>query len=645
MKKFVLLPTLLALIVTAPAYADQASSENYRRALAQIEAGHPDQAVNLAEHGHDSAMDKVITGYAMALPNNDFSFNELASFINSHPDWPGLKGILMIAEQKLPQGLTNDQVVNWFVAHAPLTPSGFYRFIDALEAKGMAQKASDLIRERWIERDFSGDEHLIYYSRFGNMLTLRDHYARLDRLLWANEVTAARQMYRYVGDEVRALAEARIGLANQLSGAESLVARVPANWQSDQGLLYERLRWRRKNNLDDAAIEILDRAPQRLVHIDAWWDERHIIIRRLLEKRDYRTAYRLAANNGLEAGQDFMQAEFLAGWLALRFLNQPDLARTHFDNMLQSATSPISRSRGAYWMGRTLEALGDRHEAEQYYESAAALNTTFYGHLAATRLSPDPMIVASPEPAIPSNLRQSFFARDVVRATESLYRLGYPDRAFSFFKAATDYASQRMEFFLLTELAYKLKRPDWAIKAAKAANQKNMIMAMNAYPILGMKLPSPPDPAFTHALIRQESLFNADAGSGVGAKGLMQLMPKTAQLVAKKLGIKYKAQSLLEPAYNVRLGTAYAAQMIGNYDGSYVLALAAYNAGPGRVHEWVSAYGDPRRGEIDPVDWIEMIPIYETRNYVQRVMENFEVYRARLNGGRASLTILQDLKR
>ena len=452
-------------------------------------------------------------------------------------------------------------------------------------------------------------------------------------------------MYPLVDADVKALAEARLALANQLNNAESYISHVPASLHNDPGLLYERLRWRRKNNMDDSAIEILTQAPSQLGRPDKWWDERNILIRRVMERRDYRLAYKLAADHGLQSGFDYVQAEFMAGWLALRFLNRPDTAHDHFEALLATANTPISRARGAYWLGRSLESLGDKQAAEQAYETAAALNTTFYGQLAMTRLYANPIIRSDPEPAIPANVRAHFFARDSVKAVEHLLRIGQSDRARHFFKAITDYSNQRVDFALLMELAYELQRPDWAINAAKAAAQKNMLVGAGSFPVLSLRIPTPPDLAFTHALIRQESLFNADAGSPAGARGLMQLMPRTAQGICHKLDIHYHESKLTEPDYNLRLGTAFVQEQLDQFNGSYILALAGYNAGPRRAREWMEQFGDPRTPHVDPIDWIEMIPIYETRNYVQRIIENLQFYRARLNGGQAPLLIVKDLKR
>jgi soluble lytic murein transglycosylase len=632
--------------VPAVAHRNDSPENEYRQAFAHLDAGEYDAAFRIIGRGSDPVLNMVLRGYAMARPGNDYSFDEISSFIADHPSWPNMNDLLMIAEQKLPSSASAEQTVNWFNAHQPLTPPGFYRYIDALQALGQTQTATETVRQRWIDRNFSNDELQAYYTRFASLLRPQDHRARLDRLLWVDNITAARQMYPLVGVGEKALAEARLALANQTSGAESLIAHVPESLQRDSGLLYERVRWRSKNNMDDAADDILLHAPERMERPDIWWSERNLLARRAMEKNDFALAYRLVARHGMASGsKEYAQAEFLAGWLALRFLDKPAIAEKHFQALLNAATTPISRARGAYWLGRAYEAMDNKTEAEQAYETAAALNTTFYGQLATTRLYANPVITAMPEPAIPSSIRSQFFANENILAIQHLARINQMDRVRSFFKAAADNASQRVEFVLLMELAYQLQRPDWAITTAKAASQKNMIVAAASYPVLSMRMPSPPEPAFTHALIRQESLFNTDAGSPVGARGLMQLMPKTAEGVARKLGIPFKPARLTDPDFNVRLGTAFIQQQIDSFDGSLILALAGYNAGPRRAREWMTAFGDPRTSRVDPIDWIELIPIQETRNYIQRIVENLQFYRARLNGGRAPLQIVQDLKR
>ncbi|MDD3181514.1 MAG: lytic transglycosylase domain-containing protein [Alphaproteobacteria bacterium] len=630
----------------SPALAKTGSgAPSYRDAFAAMDANQYERGRAVMLTGGDPILNKVLKGQLMALPGNDYSFDELAGFVSDNPDWPGLKGIMMIAEQKIPSSATNEQVVNWFNTNPPLTMAGFYRYIDALDSIGKGGKASEMIRARWIEKDFGTDDFEAFRSRYATLLTSQDHVARLDRLLWANNITASRAMYPYVSAGHQALAEARMALATQKSNVNTLISRVPASLQRDSGLLFERLRWRRKNDDTEGAIEILLNKPDHLGHTDLWWDETNIIMRRLIEQKDFKLAYRIVSNNKLESGFDYIQAEFTAGWLALRFLNKLNLAHKHFSNILSEASSPVSRARGYYWIGRTYEAAGQKRDAEQAYQSAAMINTTFYGQLAIAKLYKAPLIRATSEPPIPANVRNKFFKKDSVQAVSRLYRIGQNERARSFFRSAAEAASQRVEFALMLELAYRMQRPDWAVNVAKVASQKNIILTGGAYPILDLRIPTPPELALTHALIRQESQFKADAGSPVGARGLMQLMPGTAKDVAKKLDMRYSPARLIDPDYNVKLGTYFIQKQIDNFDGSYVLALAGYNAGPRRAREWVQSFGDPRSAQVDTIDWIELIPIYETRNYVQRILENLQFYRARLSKGEAPLLILHDLKR
>ncbi len=648
---FLLMVLALTLGVSVPVLAARAPKpaaapqQNYQYAFRLIDSGHVEQAAVFAAHGRDPVLNKVIRAVYMAHPGNDVGFNEMAAFIAQNPDWPGMKGILSIAEQKIPQSASPTQVIAWFQAHPPVSLAGFYRCVDALEATGQTQNLEAMVRIRWIDGDFNGDELAAFTSRFGNILGSNAHNARLDRVLWKDDLNGARRLYPYVDSNHRALAEARLALAHQNSNAAALAEDVPGSLQDDPGFLYEKLRWFRRNNRDEQANDILRHAPDELDKQEAWWEERQIMARRAIEKHDFDLAYRLTVDHGQNDPKTLIQAEFLAGWLALRFLNRPDEALEHFRRLYNNATTPISRSRGAYWMGRSYEMLSDKGDAEQAYEDAAALSITYYGQLAIARLQKDPVIHALPEPTIPPHIRNVFFDKDNIRAVEHLHDIGQTDRAHIFFKAAADGATQRADFALLMELAYQIRRPDYAIEAAKAANQKNMLMASGGFPVLDRVLPRPPEPAFTHALIRQESMFNPKAGSPVGAQGLMQLMPRTAKAVARMCGLKYRQKSLCEPDYNLRLGTTFIQQQLNMFNGSYVLALAAYNAGPGRVHEWMGQIGDPRDPNIDPIDWIELIPIYETRNYVQRILESLQVYRARLSGGQAPLKIVEDLRR
>lgn len=617
----------------------------YHRAFDAIAANHPQAAEDLIAQGTDPILNKVVTGYAMALPGNDYSFEQLNNFLNGNPGWPGLKAIQMIAEQKLPATMMPPQIMAWFTAHPPVTLVGFYHYIDALNQSGQAEVATSAIRTRWVEGNFTGDEQASFTSHFGTLLPAAIMWARMDHLLWKNSEAEARRMMPYVTATDQAVAAARLALASGDGAAESWLSRVPRDALNDAGLQFQKLRWLVKHNRDEDAFDMLQHPPAELGNPEAWWEQRQIMVRRAIARHDNRLAYELASNHGQSETKPLVQAEFLSGWLALRFLNQPALAQQHFQNVVENATTPITRARGAYWLGRTYEAMGDKNAAEQAYEDAAVFNTTYYGQLATTRLYANPVLTAKSDPPLPDSARRAFMGRDIMRAIVRLNDIGEPDRARSFFRAATEQATERAAFIVLTDIAVQMRRPDLGIAVVKAANQKDMQIANGGFPLLTTRPPTPPEAALTHALIKQESMFNPTAESPVGAKGLMQLMPRTARETARQSGLSYSENRLGEIDYNVRLGTAFAQKQIDHFNGSYVLALAGYNAGPGRVHEWLAQFGDPRDTSVDAIDWVELIPLQETRNYVQRIMENLQVYRAKLAGGQAPLLILNDLKR
>lgn len=641
----------LALILVFIPLQDTSARSNrlrlpsYERALKDISKGRTNNAKILVARSRHHILNEVLLVELMAQPGNDYNFQQLARFIMQHPDWPNMKGIRLIAEQKMPSNMPTKQILNWYTSYPPLTGIGFSRYIDSLNASGQENKAIKLVRSRWINKNFDNRDFKAYQSRYAPLLRKKDHRKRLDRLLWDERTTSAKKMYRYVYKSDKNLAEARIALIKNKGRVGPLINRVAAKHKKHPGLMFDRLKWRKKRGMRTGVLEILKNPPHRLGRPKLWWKERHIMARRLMERKQYTRAYYLVRKNGLtdDDGFAYLQAEFLAGWLALRKLKKPLIAEEHFRHITDTASSPISKARGYYWLGRAQESNNNRSHAAHSYESASMFNTTYYGQLAIAKLYNNPYVTAQPEPEIPSNIRKQFFARRIIKATEQLARKRLYNHAKKYFMAAAYYATKRVEYALLMELATMIERPDWAIKTAKIATQRGMLITGAAYPVLSTHIPTPPDLAFTHALIRQESLFDPKAGSHVGARGLMQLMPGTARDVARKLGIRYRKSKLTNPRYNLRLGTYFIQKQIDNFDGSLILALAAYNAGPRRAREWISKFGDPRLRRVDAIDWVESISIYETRNYIQRILESLQFYRARLNGGKAPLRIEQDL--
>ncbi|MEE8247968.1 MAG: lytic transglycosylase domain-containing protein, partial [Alphaproteobacteria bacterium] len=376
------------------------------------------------------------------------------------------------------------------------------------------------------------------------------------------------------------------------------------------------------------------------------WVERAIQVRRALDEGAVTEAYRLAQEHKQSEGADFAEAEWLAGWIALRFLDEDRVAYGHFARLYDAVRFPISRARGAYWAGRSAESMGESKLARQWYALGAAHPTAFYGQLAALKLGDGPALALDPDPSPGPEAVEAFNARELVRAVRLLAELGEKERLRPFIMRLNELAETPAEHALVALLAKSAGRADLAVASTKRSVRAGVVLAGAGYPVIGLPAGGAPEPALLLAVARQESEFNPKAVSNRDARGLMQLLPATAKVVSRQLKLRYDKKKLTEdPWYNARLGSAFLAELIERHDGSYVLALAAYNAGPSRVKRWLKAYGDPRTGEVDALDWIELVPFAETRNYLHRVLEGLQVYRHRIGGARMALTLEEDLAR
>lgn len=623
----------------------------YRAAFRHAESERWDEATRVAAEPRERLPGKVMRWLDLARPQSGNTFSSIADFIRANPRWPNQTGLLRQAELTMPAETPAAEARVWFNQHPPVSAAGMTRYAEALIATGEAGKAAEIVRKFWLDNNFvNNDDELEFRRHFAGTLRPHDHLARLDRVLWDHQDGAARRMLSLVDEGHQAVALARLALAGDEVGLDGVLRRVPDSLAGDPGLAYERLHWRRKKDNDAGALELLRSPPPELGRPALWWTERNILIRRVLEKRDYALAYRLAKAHGQTEGQPLAEAEFLAGWIALRYLKQPSDAFDHFHRMSRAAATPMSKARGAYWCGRAAEALGDRKQSREWYTAATKFPTMYYGQLAGVALGDEKPLALPPEPTIPAAEAADFNRRELVRVVRLLHEIDprdNADRVGLFLRRLGKDASAPAEFALLAKLAEEVRRPDMAIFVAKQAFAAGVTLAGPGYPTLALHQTGGVEPGLVLSLIRQESTFNTNIVSSAGAKGLMQLMPGTAQLVANKLGVRHTDARLIgDPDYNVMLGATYIGQMIDTWGGSYILAIAAYNAGPGRVHDWLSKYGDPRgAGGVEPVDWVESIPIAETRNYVQRILEALQVYRARLGQAGGDRTLKRDLRR
>jgi len=605
----------------------------YKAAFKAAKAGKWTAATRHAARAKDPLPAKVLSWLRFSTQGSGATFQEIDDFLTANPDWPRRASLRRRAEETMKAALQDTAALAWFAKEAPRTTAGAIRYGNALLAKGQRQEATRYIREAWRTLDMARPDERSFYRSFRNFLRKEDNVARLDRLIWDQRVGAARRQMRRVSRDQQHLAQARLMLMRRTGGVDGAIARVPSELQVHPGLVFERMRWRRRKGFTDRAVELLKHPPAQLIRPAKWWQERAILSRRALAEGDITTAYRLAQGHSQTKGSSLAEAEWLSGWIALRYLRDYDVARRHFQRLFKTVRYPISRARGAYWTARAIEENpadieNRRTQAMQWYRAAARFPTTFYGQLAIDRLSQQRNTRPPTEPAPSAAEMKQFEDRELVRATRLLAHLGQNKLVKTFVLRLTPLAKRPAEWALIGRLATDLNRNDLAIRVAKLAIRKGVTLTAAGYPKLNVRRDFSVEPALMHAVIRQESAFDTKAISRAGARGLMQLMPATARQVARQLKVRHNKQKLLtDPVHNLRLGSAYLDHLRENYDGSLILAVAAYNAGPGNVNRWIRLNGDPREfSTFDAIDWIESIPFSETRNYVQRVLENMTVY-------------------
>ena len=500
---------------------------------------------------------------------------------------------------------------------------------------GNKVKGINYIKEGWVNAELSKSELRFYRKKFKKYLNANDYINRADYLAWNNKYWDLKRLLRYLPKEYELLYNARQLLMSKSYGVDNAIAKVPAKFKNDAGLNYDRLKWRRKRGRVDSSVEILVKVKNTedyLVRPDKWWTEREIISRSLIYKKKYELAYKISSNHAMTDGPEFAAAEWMSGWIALSFLNDPLLAKDHFEKFYNNVGYPISVARGAYWLGRTYEKLNESETSSKWYKEASKFLTTYYGQLAFMKLDPNANFELSKDLEIKKEYRDYFFKKEIVKLIYLLDELDESKYAkFILRHLANDNIESGSEI-LAAELSTNIDRYDFAIQISKIASYEKRFHNKYNYPIIstpkyinGRKIP---EAAFILSIIRQESEFDLSANSHAGAKGLMQLMPYTAKLVAKQASLPYSRSRLTTDAeYNINLGSHYIAGLILEYEGAYPFAIAAYNAGPKRVRYWKKINKDPQKKQIDYVNWIELIKFKETRNYVQRVLENYNVYR------------------
>ncbi|MGE0501389.1 MAG: lytic transglycosylase domain-containing protein [Rhizobiaceae bacterium] len=583
-----------------------------------------------------ASLDHKILSWAIALGGGgNVPSADIDATARALSDWPGMATLRKNGERALwRENPAPEKVVASFADQAPQTFEGTMALARALVAMGREEKARAVLSPFWRTAKLEPREEALVIRSYGSLIAKQDHRFRMERMLYSERINSAGRVAGLAG--AKALHKAWAAVIRSERNARKLLDAVPMADRSAGYAFAEARHFRRKNAFDKAAAVML-KAPtdaDALVDPDAWWIERRVLARELVDKGKMETAYAIVAAHAAESAEHAADAEFHAGWYALRGLDDAARASGHFAHIESVAAGAISRSRAFYWMGRAAEA-GGSGDASAYYEQAAAYGTCFYGQLAAAKLGRIALDVAYPSPS--GEDRAAFEARESVAAIRRLERAGYESRADILYRNLAEQLESPGELALLATMAETRGDHTLALKIGKLAAARGLHVGALSHPvgaIPGEARTSDAGKALAYAIARQESEFNASAVSGAGARGLLQLLPGTARQMARATGLPYSKDRLTtDAAYNATLGAAFLGDQLGRFDGSYVLTFAGYNAGPGRTVDWIRRYGDPRGKTVeDVVDWIETIPFAETRSYVQRVMENYQVYKMRLSG-------------
>jgi len=607
-----------------------------KKAISEMEKSQWTKALSTSSRAKDKSINNFIQWNYLLTNGNQASFFDYLTFIDKNNDYPRIDRIRYLAEQKLDtKEISPKKIINWFGNNEPL--SGFGKMIlgESNILIGNEELGKKQIKEGWIDADLSSNELKFFRSKFKKYLDEKDYINRAEYLAWNNKYWDLKRILPYLPKDYELLYNARQLLMSKSYGVDEAIKNVPDKFVNDAGLNYDRLKWRRKRGRIDGSVEILlnvKNTKDYLVRPDLWWEEREIISRSLIYDKKFELAYKISSNHGLTEGSEFAEAEWMSGWIALSFLKDPLLAKDHFLNFYNNVSYPISTARGAYWLGKTFKTLKDKEQSNKWFEEATKYLTTYYGQLAFIELNPKGNFELEKDMEVDTKYKINFYDKELVKIIYLLDELDKDKYTKNILRhIANDNVAAGSEI-LAAELATNIGRFDYAIQISKIASYEKRFHNKYNYPIIstpklinGRKIP---ESAFILSIIRQESEFDMSANSHAGAKGLMQLMPYTAKLVSKQAKLPYsKSRLTTDPEYNINLGSHYIAGLILDYDGAYPFAVAAYNAGPNRVKYWKKINKDPQKNQINYVDWIELIKFRETRNYVQRVLENYNVYR------------------
>lgn len=645
-------PNLITLEVPKPARGGEAPSTApdpgslaFRAALEVLEKGEHERAFDLARALADDAERRAIQWAAIRDGQGRIGYEAVIRFSAEAPDFAGGAIFKTRLEQALLRAnAAGPEIIRHLGGAMPNTVDAQIALALAYVADGQTERAAGIARDIWLRYQLTRDEENRVHKRLGALLTAADHWDRAVNLMMHDRASGVERLMPFMSEAQKSLAVARNAVSRNKKNAKKLLDDVDPAFREHPVYLFSRAQRARQFDLWDEAVTWLNKAKGDLPEAAEWWYERRTVTRQLVAMGKYKLAFEAA--DGYRKGPEgrLVEAHFHAGWIALSFLDDAKAAAGHFEEMTKHSTLPDTVTQSHYWLGRARRALGDERGAREAFTAATRFGTVYYGLLARDELGEDgPTLREMPEVG---EGEAAFEAKDVVRAVRLFAANGQTPRALTLLRSFANDLDDGAQFLLAAQLAEGLGAHDLAIFIAEAAERRGFPLDHVSFPDNGVPTTkvAEVDPAAIFAVARQESRFRSDAVSSAGARGLMQLMPGTARETAAKVGLKYsKARLTSDPEYNALLGSTYLAQQLETFDRSLILAAAAYNAGPGNARKWIRAFGDPRSEDVDPVIWVEFIPYEETRKYVQRVLGNYMVYRARL--GRDDLSMRQALRR
>lgn len=599
------------------------------------------EAGSLAKRSGDEAAIKLVELIYLRDHPNDAGYRRIMAFLDAAPKWPLAESLLKRAERSLYVNSEDPALIlAHFAKRQPVTPEGYLALARALEANGDEAGARTQVQHVWLDADIEPTIEQAALKEFGNLLSTDDHKKRMWRLVYAQQSNAAIRAAKRLPGEYQKAAEVAQKLLRGEGGADKKYSSLPASMREALGMKYALTNYYRKKESYSKARAILVTIPgdaAKMGDPQAWWVERRIVARHSIgiNSNAEKAAYQISRAHGFARGEGALEGEFLAGWISLRYLKDSETALSHFNKLAKIAESRTEKARAGYWTGRALEAMGQKTDAKAAYKDAAKYSTVYYGQLAREKIGLG-TVPEEIESGVPSDAARNMIDQDeAARAFKILAEAGAKNELYMFLWAFANRFNTRDEMNAAADLVWSEGGATMAVRLAKAAATRNIDIDSWGYPVRALpdwkQIGRTVEKPLVFALSRQESEFNPTAGSKVGAQGLMQIMPGTARLIAKKYGLSYaNGQLTSDPAYNVKLGAAHLGDLVADFGGSYVLTLVAYNAGPRRSREWVAEYGDLRSGQVDPVDWVESIPFQETRQYVQKVLQNLHIYRSRL---------------